>query len=188
MAILVACTVVEAMAISQNARLRNTSPRPRSWSLNGSTVRGGCVLGHDPCDHHCSGEREHSEQQEHDAPVRDLEGELHWNRSGDHADPAREEHPAVHGRQALRREPENVGLDPGHQTAGDPQPDERAPERQGGSIAGCGEQEGAGGRHQEQGGIGAARSEAVEQQPERQLERGEGQEVGAGEQPELRGR
>src|SRR3546814_3827387 len=51
-----------------------------------------------------------------------------------------------------------------------------------------GEQNRAQRRRQQQGRLHAARSEAVEQQPERQLETGEGQEVAAGQQPEVGGR
>ena len=43
------------------------------------------------------------------------------------------------------------------------------------------------GGDQQQGRVHAPRPEAVEQQPERQLEQGEGQEVHAGEQPQAAG-
>ena len=45
----------------------------------------------------------------------------------------------------------------------------------------------AAGRHHQQGRVGAAGAKTVEQQPERKLERREGQKICAGEQSQLRG-
>ena len=146
------------------------------------------VLGDNPRNQDGSDDGETREAHENDAPVGHFQGELDWNGGGDHADAAGEEHPAVHRRQACRRKPQNVGLDPGHQAPGHAEPDEGARQRQGRHAAGHGEQQAAAGCYQQQGGVGAARAEAVEQQAERKLERREGQKVRAGEQPQLRWR
>ena len=184
-----ACTPIEASAMSQNARaakhLRETA------QLDAERLHAGLGAA-------CSGTTRTisteatsvstGEEHEHDAPVGDLQGELHRDRGGDHADAPGEEHPAVHGRQPLRRKPEHVGLDPGHQAPGHPEPDQGTAQRRGSdTLPAAANSKAPPAAMTQQGRVGAARSEAIEQQPERKLERREGQKVRAGEQPQLRG-
>ena len=75
-------------------------------------------------------------------------------------------------------------LETGHQRAGGAKTDQRPPDEQHGDIVTEAEHGGSDRGNAEQGRAQAARSEPVDQDAERQLERGEGQEIDGGDQAE----
>jgi hypothetical protein len=88
---------------------------------------------------------------------------------------------------ALGREPQHDGLEAGHQAGCDAAADEGAADEEHHYAVGHGEQERAGGSHEEQGAVDEARPVAVEEHAAGEHDRGEHQEVCRRKQTEVGG-
>ena len=110
---------------------------------------------------------------------------MHRYRRRQHASGAGHQHPCGEPRLLLGREPLPIGGEGSHQRTRDARPHQRAPEPQGREPVGKRERAASQGGHTHQHRIHSARAEPVEPDAERQLHRGEGEEVGARQGAEL---
>ena len=93
---------------------------------------------------------------------------------------------AVHERPPAAREPDRDRLERGHEPAREADPDEGPPEGKRREGLCGGEDERPGGGDQQERALHPAGSVAIEQDPEGELEESEAQEVGGGQEPEVR--
>ena len=146
------------------------------------------ALGHGKEDEHRGQKRQHDQSEEQAAPAECVGGEFGGNRCRQDAEPAHRHDAAVGQRPALGPDPQDDRLETAHQSAGTADADERAGGRQADEAVRLGKDQGADTRQGNQHRLNAARAEAVEQHPERQLEAGKGHQVGGRQQPQLAGR
>ena len=100
---------------------------------------------------------------------------------------AEHDHVTVHGGDAVLRKPHNDSLEPTRQRRRNPKTDQCAAENERRKSLRHGEQRSTGRRKQQQHGLNAPGSIAVQQYADRQLDRRKGQEIDRGEETEIRG-
>jgi len=128
------------------------------------------------------GQGQDGEHQEDAAPVGESESAFHRYGCGQRAEAAGRHLKPVDQRNAVRREPHDIGLEGGHQAGRGAEADQGPADDQGVERLGQGEDQRAQSGDDEKGGLRAPGAEAVEQDAERQLEGGESEEVGAGQE------
>ena len=129
--------------------------------------------------------RHDAEDHEHAAPIGDGQDRFHWHRAGDRAQAPGRHLQAVDERNAFAGEPHHIGFERRHQARRRTEPDQRAAGNQVRCAAGDRKQKGPQGREQQQHRFRAPGSETVKQDSQRQLGDSEGEEVGAGQKPQI---
>ena len=130
-------------------------------------------------------EGQHGEAHEQVAPAGDLEDRMDRGRRRQRAETAEGGGDVVDQRQAVARPPFGVGLERGHQAGGHAEPDQASREAQHPERLADGEQRRPKRGEHQQHRLNARRAVAVEQQAERNLEGGEGDEIDAGHEAEI---
>ena len=146
---------------------------------------GQALFRHDEEHQHRRADRQAAQHIEQPAPAERPDQRLDGRRGRQPADAAGGEVQPVQHREARQREPERECLDRAHQSGGDAEADQRAPDREHRDILRQREDQRAGSGDAEQGRDHAARAIAVEQHAERQLERGEGEQVHRSQKAEV---
>ena len=152
---------------------------------------GGCRLRRLPLRHDEKDEQRHGrggngESGEQPAPAEGLNDRLGRTRGGQGAEGAQHDVDAIGEGDALGREPQDDGLEAGHQADGHAEADERAADKKGRRAVGECEDERSGGGKEQQATVDKARSVAVEKHAAGEHDRGEYQEVHGREQAEVR--
>ena len=101
----------------------------------------GCPSGHDNQDQQRHGRRKRGQNGKQAAPADALDHDLGRARCGQGAEGTQHDVPAVGERDALGREPQDDGLEAGHQGDSDTEADQRAAEHQGNHAVGKREHE-----------------------------------------------
>ena len=140
------------------------------------------LLRHDEENEERDSRRCRGENGEQAAPSDALDDHLGRAGRGQGAERAQHDVAAVGERDALGREPQDDGLEAGHQADGDAEADERAAEHEGPDAVGEREHERPGGGEEEQGAVDEPWSVAVEEHAAGEQHRGEHQEVRRREQ------
>ena len=148
----------------------------------------GAAIRHDEEDQHRDRDRERRQHGEDPAPADHPQQHFHRHRRRQRTETAERHHDAVDQRQPRLRPPRRDGLERRHQASRNAQSDTAAGEDEKREILTDGEQRAAERRDQQQARLHAARPVAVQQDAERNLKGGEGDEVDAGEKPQIRRR
>jgi hypothetical protein len=169
---------------AQEARVRvdGEEADPR----RGSGLRLRLPLRHDEQDGERHGCRGHGESCEQPAPAESLHHRLGRSCRRQGAERAKHDVPAVGEGDALGREPQDDGLEAGHQADGHAEADECAADEERRHAVGNGEDERSGGGKEQQGTVDKARPVAVEEHAAGEHDRREHQEIDGREQAEVR--
>ena len=148
-------------------------------------ARGMLLFGNEGKDQEGGEDRYARKPPEHRPPVDRLDQHFKRHRGRQRPERAESENDAVDQRYLFLREPQHIGLERRHQAARHADPDKPAPQDKRERIgAECEQGRPHRGNHQQRR-LHLARPEPVENDPERQLHRGERDEIGAGHKPEI---
>ena len=158
--------------------------QPAQLFAPGATMTGGGMIRHHQPQHPRQHQGQNRQAAKDPAPGGQAQGQFHRGRGHERPQAAKGHDPAIHRRQPLGGEPHDEGLETGHEAGGYPQPDQGPAQDQFLDPLADREKGGAGGGEQQQQGLHPLGRETVQQDPQRQLEGGEGEEIDAGQQPQ----
>src|SRR4051794_10223249 len=145
------------------------------------------ILRDDEEDETGSESRRRPQKQEQRAPIGQLQQGFTGSRGWVGPEPVEHDEEAFRERDPLFREPLSKALEPGHERAGHPEPDQNATNRQGEGRTSQTEHDGARGGNQQQHRLDPPWAETVEHDAKGDLGESKREKIGGSEQPQIGG-